>query len=95
MTKTNTPEETKPLGYKYRWLILGVMLAAEIMDLIDATIINVGGPTLQKYLGASEIDLQWIIGGYTLALGSGLILGGRLGDRFGRRGMFLFGMIGF
>jgi len=95
MTKTNTSEETKPLGYNYRWLILAVMLAAEIMDLIDATIINVGGPTLQRYLGATEIDLQWIIGGYTLALGSGLILGGRLGDRFGRRNMFLFGMIGF
>lgn len=95
MTETNFPEETKPPGYKYRWLILGVMLAAEIMDLIDATIINVGGPTLQTYLGASEIDLQWIIGGYTLALGSGLILGGRLGDRFGRRFMFIFGMVGF
>lgn len=95
MTESKITEETKPAGYKYRWLILAVMLAAEIMDLIDATIINVGGPTLQKFLGATEIDLQWIIGGYTLALGSGLILGGRLGDRFGRRFMFLFGMIGF
>ena len=95
MTKTKSVTSDKPLGYQYRWLILGVMLAAEIMDLIDATIINVGGPTLQKYLGATEIDLQWIIGGYTLALGSGLILGGRLGDKFGRRFMFLFGMIGF
>lgn len=95
MTKTKSVTSDKPLGYQYRWLILGVMLAAEIMDLIDATIINVGGPTLQKYLGATEIDLQWIIGGYTLALGSGLILGGRLGDKFGRRYMFLFGMIGF
>lgn len=95
MTETTTVNTDKPLGYQYRWLILAVMLAAEIMDLIDATIINVGGPTLQKYLGATEIDLQWIIGGYTLALGSGLILGGRLGDRFGRRNMFLFGMIGF
>lgn len=95
MTKTKAVSADKPLGYQYRWLILAVMLAAEIMDLIDATIINVGGPTLQKYLGATEIDLQWIIGGYTLALGSGLILGGRLGDKFGRRYMFLFGMIGF
>jgi EmrB/QacA subfamily drug resistance transporter len=95
MTKATVVDETKPAGYKYRWLILAVMLAAEIMDLIDATIINVGGPTLQSVLGATEIDLQWIIGGYTLALGSGLILGGRLGDRFGRRFMFLFGMIGF
>lgn len=95
MTKATKENLDKPLGYKYRWLILAVMLAAEIMDLIDATIINVGGPTLQKYLGTSVIDLQWVIGGYTLALGSGLILGGRLGDRFGRRYMFLFGMIGF
>jgi EmrB/QacA subfamily drug resistance transporter len=95
MTKTKAVSADKPLGYQYRWLILAVMLAAEIMDLIDATIINVGGPTLQKYLGATEIDLQWIIGGYTLALGSGLILGGRLGDKFGRRYMFLVGMIGF
>jgi len=90
-----TETELKPLGYRHRWLILAVMLAAEIMDLLDATIINVGGPTLEKFLHASEIDLQWIIGGYTLALGSGLILGGRLGDRFGRRQMFLIGMIGF
>ena len=88
-------ETEKPLGYRHRWLILAVMLAAEIMDLLDATIINVGGPTLEKFLHASEVDLQWIIGGYTLALGSGLILGGRLGDRFGRRNMFLIGMIGF
>ena len=95
MTKATLDNTDKPLGYKYRWLILAVMLAAEIMDLIDATIINVGGPTLQKFLGTSEIELQWIIGGYTLALGSGLILGGRLGDRYGRRYMFLFGMIGF
>ena len=98
MTEANVAETTenqKPLGYRHRWLILAVMLAAEIMDLLDATIINVGGPTLQKFLGASAVDLQWIIGGYTLALGSGLILGGRLGDRFGRRSMFLLGMIGF
>jgi EmrB/QacA subfamily drug resistance transporter len=95
MTKATLNNTDKPLGYNYRWLILAVMLAAEIMDLIDATIINVGGPTLQKFLGTSEIELQWIIGGYTLALGSGLILGGRLGDRYGRRYMFLFGMIGF
>jgi EmrB/QacA subfamily drug resistance transporter len=46
-------------------------------------------------LGASNTDLQWVIGGYALALGSGLILGGRLGDRFGRRNMFLFGLAGF
>ena len=71
------------------------MLTAEIMDLLDSTIVNVAGPTLAEKLGASSTDLQWIIGGYTLSLGAGLVLGGRLGDRFGRRNMFLFGLIGF
>ncbi len=82
-------------GYKHRWLVLTVVLVAEIMDLFDATIVNVAGPTLAQKLAASNTDLQWVIGGYALALGSGLILGGRLGDRFGRRNMFLFGLAGF
>ncbi|MEY4367443.1 MAG: hypothetical protein RLZ28_858, partial [Actinomycetota bacterium] len=87
--------ETTVTAYKYRWLVLVVVLVAEIMDLFDATIVNVAGPTLAQKLGASNSDLQWVIGGYALALGSGLILGGRLGDRFGRRNMFLFGLAGF
>ena len=87
--------ETAVTAYKYRWLVLVVVLVAEIMDLFDATIVNVAGPTLAQKLGASNSDLQWVIGGYALALGSGLILGGRLGDRFGRRNMFLFGLAGF
>ena len=86
---------TQIQGYKYRWLVLTVVLVAEIMDLLDATIVNVGGPALAQELNASATELQWVIGGYALALGSGLILGGRLGDRFGRRNMFLFGLIGF
>jgi len=83
------------VGYKHRWLVLTVVLIAEMMDLLDSTIVNVGGPALAEKLHATSTDLQWVIGGYALALGSGLILGGRLGDRFGRRNMFLFGLIGF
>lgn len=86
---------TETTGYKYRWLVLTVVLIAEIMDLFDSTIVNVAGPTLAQTLKASDSDLQWVIGGYALALGSGLILGGRLGDRFGRRNSFLFGLAGF
>jgi EmrB/QacA subfamily drug resistance transporter len=82
-------------AYKHRWLVLTVVIIAEMMDLLDATIVNVAGPTLAAKLGASPTDLQWVIGGYALALGSGLILGGRLGDRFGARNMFLFGLAGF
>ena len=84
-----------PVAYKHRWLVLTVVLIAEMMDLLDSTIVNVGGPALAEKLHATSTDLQWVIGGYALALGSGLILGGRLGDRFGRRNMFLFGLIGF
>jgi len=71
------------------------MLTAEIMDLFDATIVNVAGPELQQSLGSTPIGLQWVIGGYALSLGAGLILGGRLGDRYGRRQMFLVGLAGF
>jgi EmrB/QacA subfamily drug resistance transporter len=83
-----------PAG-RWRWLILGVMLAAEIMDLLDSTIVNVAGPDLERSLGSSALGLQWVIGGYALTLGAGLILGGRLGDRFGRRHMFLVGLAAF
>ena len=78
-----------------RWLILGVVLAAEIMDLLDGTIVNVALPSIQRHLHASETSLQWIAGGYALALAVGLILGARLGDRFGRRNMFVLGAAGF
>ncbi|MFJ8750107.1 MFS transporter [Streptomyces sp. NPDC102441] len=86
-------EATEP--YRWRWLILVVMLVAEVMDLLDASIVNVAGPALEKSLGASSVGLQWVIGGYALTLGAGLVLGGRLGDRYGRRSMFLIGLTAF
>ncbi|WUE24287.1 MFS transporter [Streptomyces sp. NBC_00498] len=80
---------------RWRWLILVVMIIAEIMDLLDASIVNVAGPALEESLGASSVGLQWVIGGYALTLGAGLVLGGRLGDRYGRRRMFLIGLTAF
>ena len=80
---------------KHRWLILGIVLAAEIMDLLDSTIVNVAGPSLKEKLGASPSALQWVIGGYTLTLGAGLVLGGRLADRYSRRNIFLIGLATF
>src|SRR6202041_998818 len=77
-----------------RWLILFVILAAEIMDLLDGTIVNVALPTIRRHLHSSEAALQWIAGGYSLALAIGLIVGGRMGDRFGRRRLFVIGALG-
>ncbi|MCX7290032.1 MFS transporter [Janthinobacterium sp.] len=71
------------------------MIVSAIMDLAASTIVNVGGPALIETLGASAAQMQWVIGGYALALGAGLVLGGRLGDRFGRRAMFLLGLAAF
>jgi len=86
---------TPTTGSDRRWWILTIVMIAEIMDLLDGTIVNVAGPSLKRELGTSPSSLQWIIGGYTLALGAGLVLGGRLGDRYGKRPTFLLGMAGF
>jgi EmrB/QacA subfamily drug resistance transporter len=78
-----------------RWLILFIVLAAECMDLLDGTVVNVAAPTIHRTLGTSSTALQWIVGGYPLALAVGLLIGGRLGDLFGRRNLFLAGITGF
>jgi EmrB/QacA subfamily drug resistance transporter len=65
------------------------------MDLLDSTIVNVAGPSLKAELNATPSALQWVIGGYTLTLGAGLVLGGRLADRYSRRNIFLIGVIAF
>jgi len=82
-------------NFSPRWPVLVVMIVAEIMDLAASTIVNVGGPALIASLGATPAQMQWGIGGYALTLGAGLVLGGRLGDRFGRRPMFLYGLAAF
>ncbi|MGW4399598.1 MFS transporter [Amycolatopsis nivea] len=76
------------------WLLAAV-LVVELMDLLDSTIVNVAGPSLERSLGTSPVGLQWVIGGYSLTLGAGLVLGGRLGDRCGRRPVFLAGLGAF
>jgi EmrB/QacA subfamily drug resistance transporter len=75
--------------------VLAVVLAAECMDLIDSTVVNVAAPPIAKDFHASSTSLEWILSGYPLAISVGLILGGRLGDLIGRRTMFLIGTTGF
>jgi EmrB/QacA subfamily drug resistance transporter len=78
-----------------RWLVLAVVLAANIMDLMDATIVNVAGPSIRNALGGSASTLLWLSAGYTLAFAVFLITAARLGDMFGRRRLFLIGSAGF
>jgi EmrB/QacA subfamily drug resistance transporter len=81
--------------HRQRWLILAVVLAAECMDLIDSTVVNVAAPEIARHFHATSTSLQWIVGGYPLAIAVNLILGGRLGDLFGRKRMLIIGAIGF
>ena len=92
-SKTQTPPT--PQSYRWRWAVLAVVLAAEVMDLLDATIIAIAGPSVRADLGGGTAFLQWLAAGYTLAFAVGLVTGGRLGDIFGRRAMFLTGAAGF
>ncbi|MGP3972218.1 MFS transporter [Streptomyces sp. 6N223] len=78
-----------------RTLALVAILLAAFIDLIDVTILNVTLPSIQEDLDASPAELQWMLSGYTLALGAGLISGARLGDIAGRKRVFLIGVIGF
>ncbi|WP_190133405.1 MFS transporter [Streptomyces mashuensis] len=70
-------------------------MTASFMDLVDVTIVNIAMPSIRQDLGAGFSTLQWITEGYALAFAAGLITGGRLGDIYGRRRIFLLGMAGF
>jgi EmrB/QacA subfamily drug resistance transporter len=93
---TTCKDETAVDGpYRLRWVVAGVVLAANLMDLLDATIVNVAGPSIHRNLGGGASTLQWLSAGYTLAFAVLLIAGARLGDIFGRRRLFLIGSAGF
>lgn len=78
-----------------RWLILGIVGLAQLMVVLDATIVNIALPSAQRALGFTTVDRQWVVTAYALAFGSLLLVGGRLGDLFGRKTTFLTGAIGF
>jgi EmrB/QacA subfamily drug resistance transporter len=82
-------------AYRWRWVVLAVVLVAEIMDLLDSTVITIAAPTVRDDLGGGTAAMQWWAAGYTLAFGVFMIVGGRLGDAFGRRRVFLVGIAGF
>jgi EmrB/QacA subfamily drug resistance transporter len=78
-----------------RWLILALVVLAQLMVVLDATIVNIALPSAQADLGFSNGSRQWIVTGYALAFGSLLPLGGRLGDVYGRRRTLVVGSLGF
>ncbi|MFD4462197.1 MFS transporter [Nocardia sp. NPDC058480] len=78
-----------------RWIAFATTLAAGFMDLLDVTIVNVAVPTIQEDLGAQYAQIEWIIAAYVLAFAAILITGGRLGDLYGRKRVFLAGMVFF
>ena len=78
-----------------RWLILAVIGIAQLMVILDNSIVNIALPSAQADLGFDDAQRQWIITAYALAFGSLLLLGGRLSDLFGRKRAFLVGLVGF
>ncbi|MEV0248943.1 MFS transporter [Nocardia sp. NPDC050712] len=92
------PEKTDPGrrgSHALRWWVLAVLGVAQLMVVLDATVVNIALPAAQADLGFSDGDRQWVVTGYALAFGSLLLLGGRLSDLFGRRNTFMLGLIGF
>lgn len=81
--------------YRRRWAALGLLLTAVFMDMVDNQIVTIALPTIQHELGATPAALQWTATAYTLAFAVTLIVGGRLGDRFGHRALFVAGTAGF
>src|SRR5579859_977360 len=82
-------------GPSRRWWILGVVGLAQLMVVLDATIVNIALPSAQRALAFSNADRQWVVTAYSLAFGGLLLLGGRLSDLVGRRLMLIIGLIGF
>ncbi len=78
-----------------RWLVLGVIGLAQLMVVLDLTVMNIALPSAQRALGFTTMDRQWVVTAYTLAFGSLLLLGGRLADLLGRKVTFLTGLAGF
>ena len=83
------------LSTRRRWLALYVLCLADLMIVLDSTIVNVALPSIRTDLGFSEASLAWVVNAYLLTFGGFLLLAGRLGDLFGQRRVFLFGIAEF
>ena len=89
------PERNRRSGTPRRWWILATAGVAQLMVVLDATIVNIALPSAQRALGFADADRQWVVTAYALAFGSLLLIGGRLADLLGRNRTFVAGLIGF
>jgi len=89
------PSPTGPEPDPKRWLALAIIALAQLMVVLDATIVNIALPSAQTDLGISDANRQWVVTAYTLAFGGLLLLGGRIADYWGRRRAFVVGLVGF
>ncbi len=89
-----TPQ-LQPAPGDRRWLVLVVVSIAQLMVVLDATIVNIALPSAQRALAFPNSDRQWVVTAYALAFGSLLLVGGRLGDMFSRKRVFITGLVGF
>lgn len=97
-TADPAPERSRPDDTRStarRWWVLAVVVTASVMDQLDTTVTYVAAPSVQADIGGGPSTVQWLAAGYTLAFAVFLIVGGRLGDIYGRRRMFLLGAAGF
>jgi EmrB/QacA subfamily drug resistance transporter len=78
-----------------RWLVLVVVAVAQLMVVLDSTVVNIALPSAQRSLGFPNDDRQWVVTAYALAFGSLLLVGGRLGDMYSRKWVFITGLAGF
>src|SRR5713101_9856618 len=92
---TPVPGGQRPAENDHRWLILVIVAVAQLMVVLDATVVNIALPSAQRALGFPNSDRQWVVTAYALAFGSLLLVGGRLGDMFSRKRVFITGLIGF
>src|SRR6202453_561657 len=88
------PGDPTRLGRRLR-AVLAVVIIADILDLMDTTITNIAAPTIVRNIGGGESLIKWLGTSYALTLGVLLVVGGRLGDRYGQRRVFLIGIAGF
>src|SRR5260370_11204739 len=95
MQMSSAAQGRRPAAADRGWLVLLVVAVAQLMVVLDATVVNIALPSAQHALGFSNNDRQWVVTSYALAFGSLLLLGGRIGDMFSRKRVLITGLAGF